>query len=94
MVFILRKWREFCWPITELCNANALLFDTQTKTALSLVCHIVPLFFSDTEISKLNEQKITELGNGSIELKELLSGNTAASDDEDEEFELNVHTKR
>ena len=37
---------------------------------------------------------MTELKNGSIELKELLPGNTAPSDDEDDEFELNVHGQR
>ena len=50
--------------------------------------------FPDVESSKINEEKMAELKNGSFELKELLPGNTAASDDEDEEFELNVHGQR
>ena len=54
--------------------------------------HIVS--FPDVERSKINEEKMAELKNGSFELKELLPGNTAASDDEDEEFELNVHGQR
>jgi len=36
---------------------------------------------------------MTELKNGGIELKELLPGNAAASDEE-EEFEVNVHGQR
>lgn len=35
-----------------------------------------------------------ELKNGSIELKELLPRDAAASDDEEEEFEVNVHGQR
>ena len=55
---------------------------------------IIIVSFSDVESSKINEEKMAELKNGGIELKELLPSNTAASDDEDEEFELNVHGQR
>lgn len=38
--------------------------------------------------------KVTEMTNGEIELKELLKEYTAASDCEDDEFELNIYGKR
>lgn len=61
---------------------------------IGISVHVVTKATKDADSSKLNHQKISELGNGSIELKELLPGNTAVSDDEDEEYELNVHAKR
>ena len=55
-----------------------------------------PIFFvSDSYSSKLNGQQMVELKSGSTELKELLSGNDAAeNDDVDEEFEINVYGQR
>ena len=37
---------------------------------------------------------MTDMKNGSNELKELLRESAAASDDEEEEFEVNVHSQR
>ena len=52
-------------------------------------------FVSDSDNSKLNGQQMVELKSGSTELKELLSGNDAAeNDDVDEEFEINVYGQR
>ena len=52
-------------------------------------------FVSDSDSSKLNGQQMVELKRGSTELKELLSGNDAAeNDDVDEEFEINVYGQR
>ena len=52
-------------------------------------------FVSDSDSSKLNGQQMVELKSGSTELKELLSGNDAAeNDDVDEEFEINVYGQR
>ena len=52
-------------------------------------------FVSDSDSSKLDRQQMVELKNGSTELKELLSGNDAAeNDDVDEEFEINVYGQR
>ena len=55
------------------------------------------LFLSDTEHSKLSKLREEELNiNGDIELKGLLPGDSEkpGSDDENEEFELNVHGQR
>ena len=52
-------------------------------------------FVSDSDSSKLDRQQMVELKSGSTELKELLSGNDAAeNDDVDEEFEINVYGQR
>ena len=52
-------------------------------------------FVSDSDSSKLDRQQMVELKSGSAELKELLSGNDAAeNDDVDEEFEINVYGQR
>ena len=40
------------------------------------------------------DAEIKDMTNGGLELRELLTENTAPSDFEDEEFELNVYGKR
>lgn len=45
-------------------------------------------------IAEAESVKGTELTNDGIELKELLKEYTAASDYEDDEFELNIYGKR
>jgi len=60
---------------------------------IGISVHVVTKATRDADNSKISEQKMTELKNGGIELKELLPGNAAASDDE-EEFEVNVHGQR
>lgn len=55
------------------------------------------IFFSDSENLKLSKQKIEELKlNGDIELKGLLLADQEklGSDDDNEEYELNVHGQR
>lgn len=55
------------------------------------------IFFSDSENLKLSKQKIEELMlNGDIELKGLLLADQEklGSDDDNEEYELNVHGQR
>ena len=55
------------------------------------------IFFSDSENLKLSKQKIEELKlNGDIELKGLLLSDQEklGSDDDNEEYELNVHGQR
>ncbi len=53
-------------------------------------------FFSDADNSKVNQHKVEELMNGGIELKGLLPGDSMMPEDEDDdlEFELNVHGPR
>lgn len=61
---------------------------------IGISVHVVTKATRDTDSSKLNEQKMTDMKNGSNELKELLRESAAASDDEEEEFEVNVHSQR
>ena len=52
-------------------------------------------FVSDSDSSKLDRQQMVELKSGSTKLRELLSGNDAAeNDDVDEHFEINVYGQR
>lgn len=57
---------------------------------------IIFFFFSDVDNSKFNQHKVEELMNGGIELKGLLPGNSMMPEDEEDdlEFELNVHGHR
>lgn len=50
---------------------------------------VLPLYIAEAE-----SVKVKEMTNGGIELKELLKEYTAASDYEDDEFELNIYGKR
>ena len=52
-------------------------------------------FVSDSDSSKLDRQQMVELKSSSTKLRELLSGNDAAeNDDVDEHFEINVYGQR
>ncbi|XP_078367610.1 solute carrier family 35 member C2-like [Oculina patagonica] len=63
---------------------------------IGISVHVVIKATKDADNSKFNQHKVEELMNGGIELKGLLPGDSMMPEDEDDdlEFELNVHGPR